>query len=644
MGPTKVAVQDVETELTRRLPGLARLWAITKGRPEIAIAVLDGPVDPLSVAQPSLSPSGVVEHGTHVYSIIAGSSDTIIPGIAPGCRVFSVPIFAPANGSAQQVCTQGELAAGIRSAVEQRANIINVSASQQADLLSLSADLSDALQTARSRDVLVVAAAGNQGCACDTIPASVPGVLAVGAHGHDGVALAASNWGPGQRAQGLLAPGSGVPGACVGGGLCRASGTSFATAMVSGVAGLLMSAGLQRGVKPSGERIRKALLASCIRPSDSEVQMASTHLSGRLDVSRALDVLTGPSAATSHREEALSTSSQPDTAESPRAVPQPEPAAFAGAGPRIEAPPSGQPPTAARGPAVPAPGLLPADCGCGCGGGEGACTCADKKPQLVYAIGRLGVSFISQTRRESIGRGMNEGNQGDLKPITDANLRDLFNEKPYFAQSVVWTLRRTEVPMYAIVPMGAYAAGTYEWLRREWADSKVEFMSLPGVLAGQIALYDGQIVDAVVPDHRGLASWNTDSYSAKLRENLKERGPNFTDADIERMMKRFFGKIQYSLRNRGRSPEERAINAAATNAFTVSDTIVQAGQEGLTLRDISVERSPFSRPGSEYLDVLLTFFDPERRAERAPLRSRFTFDVSDTVPVLVDDPETWHEY
>ena len=163
------------------------------------------------------------------------------------------PDLCSANGSAQQVCTQEELAAGIRSAVEQRANIINVSASQQADLLSLSSDLSDALQTARSRDVLVVAAAGNQGCACDTIPASVPGVLAVGAHGDDGVALAASNWGPGQRAQGLLAPGSSVPGACVGGGLCRASGTSFATAMVSGVAGLLMSAGLQRGVKPSGD-------------------------------------------------------------------------------------------------------------------------------------------------------------------------------------------------------------------------------------------------------------------------------------------------------------------------------------------------------------------------------------------------------
>ena len=516
-----MAVQDVEAELTRRLPGLARLWAITKGRPDVAIAVLDGPVDPASVAQPSLSPSGVVEHGTHVYSIIAGSSDTIIPGIAPGCRVFSIPIFAPANGSAQQVCTQEELAAGIRSAVEQRANIINVSASQQADLLSLSSDLSDALQTARSRDVLVVAAAGNQGCACDTIPASVPGVLAVGAHGDDGVALAASNWGPGQRAQGLLAPGSSVPGACVGGGLCRASGTSFATAMVSGVAGLLMSAGAPARRETQRRRIRKALLASCIRPSDTEVQMASTHLSGRLDVSRALDVLTGPSAATSHREEALSTSSQPDTAESHRAVPQPEPAASVSASPRIEV----RPPRPTQGQAVPARGLLPADCGCGCGGGEAGCTCAEKKPQLVYAIGRLGVSFISQARRDGIWREMNKGKRDDLKPITDANLQELFAERPFLAQSVVWTVSRTEVPMYAIVPMGAFASETYEWLTEEWADKNVEFISLPGVVAGQVTLYDGQVVDAVVPDLRGMVSWDTDKYVTALKDSLKAANP-----------------------------------------------------------------------------------------------------------------------
>ncbi len=64
----------------------------------------------------------------------------------------------------------------------------------------------------------------------------------------------------------------------------------------------------------------------------------------------------------------------------------------------------------------------------------------------------------------------------------------------------------------------------------------------------------------------------------------------------------------------------------------------------MTLRDVSVERSPLNRPGSEYFDVLLTFFDPNDRQGRAPLRTRFTIDVSDTVPVMIGDPVTWNEW
>ncbi len=289
-------------------------------------------------------------------------------------------------------------------------------------------------------------------------------------------------------------------------------------------------------------------------------------------------------------------------------------------------------------------GLAPADCGCGGAGGECTCGGAQKKSQLVYAIGRLGVSFVSQARRDAVWRKINGKAEGDLKPITDAALQELMKREPFQAQSVVWTLSRTEVPMYAIVPAGAFAAEAYKWLVEEWADKDVEFISLPGLIAGQVALYDGQIVDAVIPDLRGMFSWDTDKYTKALRDGLKKANPNVSDQLLGREMKRFFGKIYYSIRNRGLSPEERAINAAATNAFNISETIIEAGEEGLTLRDIGVERSPLNRPGSEYFDVLLTFFDPEKRGERAPLRARFTIDVSDTVPVPIGDPVTWHEY
>jgi cyanobactin maturation PatA/PatG family protease len=630
---------DVANELRARLPGLERLWAITKGRPEIVIAVLDGPVDAPSVAQNGgLTRSGAVEHATHVYSIISGSGDSVMPGLAPGCTAISIPIFAAAPTGAQQICTQGELAAGIRTALERHANIINISASQQADSLSLSHDLSAALQAAAEADALVVAAAGNQGCACDTIPASVAGVLAVGAHGDSGSPLLSSNWGPGQRAQGVMAPGSDVPGACVGGGLCRATGTSFATAMVSGIAGLLMSADVERGRKPSGRRIRKTLLQSCAAAAPDQVEMASTHLAGRLDVARTADLQLASSSPANMGERNVTTAtSSAAGAIGPQSSPRLDIARACAGDPKR-----------ADSNALAASGLVPADCGCGCGGTGGECSCggAPKKTQLVYAIGRLGVSFVSQARRDSIWRDINRGiKKGEQKrPITNETLQTLFSKEPFQAQPVIWTLSRTEVPMYAIVPAGAFAAETYAWLLKEWADKEVEFVSLPGVLAGQVALYDGQIVDAVIPDLRGLFAWDTDNYVVAVKAAVAKAKPNVDDKVLDRDMRRFFGKIQFSIRNRGMSAEERAINAAATNAFNISDVIVEAGEEGLTLRDVGVERSPLSRPGSEYFDVLLTFFDPERRGERAPLRAPFTIDVSDTVPVQIGDPVTWHEY
>jgi cyanobactin maturation PatA/PatG family protease len=626
----------VADEWIARLPGLDRLWSLTKGRPEVRIAVLDGPPDAASLIEPRLRTCGTVEHGTHVQSIIAGSSDAVVPGLAPDCTVFSVPIF-DAAGDGVAACTQARLADGIGTALSRGANIINISAAQQADPLSLSNDLGGALQDAFDRDVLVVAAAGNHGCACDTIPASIAGVLAVGAHDSEGTPLLSSNWGVGQRGQGIIAPGRDVPGACVGGGLCRASGTSFATAIVSGIAGLLMSADVEAGLEPSGARIKRVLLDTGVRPRPGEVEMAGPHLAGRLDVSRAVKQLLASTVRIASREGSVSTSSLTDEgAEQPRA---PGSSKRGAATPR----PRERAVTSLADDCAP-PGLTLAHEDCGCGGSGGKCTCEDKRPQIVYAIGRLGVSFISQARRDSIWRVVNGARERDLKPISDVALQELFKRQPFQAQSVIWTLSRTEVPMYAIVPGGAFAAETYAWLVREWQDAEVEYASIPGVLAGQIALYDGQIVDAIVPDLRGMFSWETKRYIQALREARKQADASLTAKKIDREIDRFFGKIYFSIRNRGLLPEERAVNAAATNAFNISPVIEQAGEEGLALRDIGVERSPLNRPGSDYYDVLLTFFNPYERESVAPLRARFTVDVSDTVPVLIGDPVLWHEY
>jgi hypothetical protein len=110
----------------------------------------------------------------------------------------------------------------------------------------------------------------------------------------------------------------------------------------------------------------------------------------------------------------------------------------------------------------------------------------------------------------------------------------------------------------------------------------VEFISLPGFIAGQVTLYDGLTVDAVVPDLRGMYSWNSRRYIDALAEEFRRQNPGAPGADgapgddaapprrdpVTERINRFLSKTYFRIRNRGLAPEERALNAAATNAFT----------------------------------------------------------------------------
>ncbi|CAN7607425.1 S8 family serine peptidase [Bosea sp. LjRoot9] len=617
----------------QRLPGLEALHALGEGDPRVRIAVLDGPARGYGVIQTEGS-DAALRHGTAIASIIGGPRDRAPAGLAPACTVDLINIYPVlAEHSSSPTCSYTDLARYIRQAIGSGANIINISASRQIEGTAFSAELSDAVAEAERSNVLIVAASGNDGCSCDTLPAALPNVLAVGAHDHAGKPLPMSNWGMSMRTQGILAPGLDVPSACLEGGVCRFDGTSFAAAIVSSIAALLMSVDVTRGIAPSGARIRHILTASADPCIPENTGQCGPFLLGRLNIARALRMLT--ETTTPNQQ-----GSNMDTIN--------ELAGSGLASMRALAPAGEQRATHHPMPG-PGDGITPA-CGCGgkcdgkCGGGAG-CTCGEKpKPQLAYAIGRLGVSFSTLARRDSIWRSVNGGMEGDLKPISNAALLDLFGKQPFQTQSVLWTLSRTEVPMYAIVPTGAFAAETYKWFVEEWADAEVEFASIPGVIAGQTTLYDGNVVDVLVPDLRGMHSWSVGAYTKAIVDERKKVEPKASEAILKQDVSRFLGKILFSIRNKGVTPQDRALNAAATNAFNFSEVLKDAGRESMTLRDISVERSPINRAGSEYYDVLLTFFDPRRRTEVAPLLARFTIDVSDTVPVLIGEPTVWYEY
>ncbi|HAJ62611.1 MAG TPA: peptidase S8, partial [Cyanobacteria bacterium UBA8543] len=226
-----------------------------------------------------------------IASIIFGQHEGQIQGIAPNCRGLIVPIFADTEADALAPCSQIDLARAILQAANQGANIINISGGQWSSSPEAEPLLANAVQYCGDRNILIVAAAGNEGCDCLHIAGALPSVLAVGAMNAEGIPLDFSNWGDRYQTQGILAPGENILGAIPGGGAIANSGTSYATPIVAGIAALLLSLQLKQGQKPDPKAVRSDILQSAITCNDRPAPDCRRILAGRLNVRGAMSLI-----------------------------------------------------------------------------------------------------------------------------------------------------------------------------------------------------------------------------------------------------------------------------------------------------------------------------------------------------------------
>ena len=199
-------------------------------------------------------------------------------------------------------------------------------------------------------------------------------------------------------------------------------------------------------------------------------------------------------------------------------------------------------------------------------------------------------------------------------------------------------------PIYAIAPAGPFAAAAYDRLRQAFQGQLregVEMVSVPGIVGGAARLQSGQIVPVIIPAVRGMFSWPTRQVIAAL---LGEPPEKKADRDLyDRRaagLGNFLNRVYYDLRNLGLTPEERALNYAATNAFQASQVMGSATQGDLELDTVGVRRSPVCRPDSDCYDIEVKFFDP-RDTRVADKVYRFTVDVSDVMPVTIGEVRAW---
>jgi len=214
-------------------------------------------------------------HGTHVSGLIAAAHDgSGIAGLAPGARIMAVKVLdAERNGATSGV------AAGIRYALAQGADVINVSVNGDTP----SRSLVEAVAASDAAGVPVVASAGNHGRDLDALPSypaafDVPTVLSVAGGTKAGLLAAFSNFG--LRTVDLVAPGEEILSTAPGGGYEYRSGTSMAAPWVTATLALLHGA---RG-DLSGAQLVAALRTSARRSAG----LAGLLRTGQLDPVAAL--------------------------------------------------------------------------------------------------------------------------------------------------------------------------------------------------------------------------------------------------------------------------------------------------------------------------------------------------------------------
>jgi membrane-anchored mycosin MYCP len=238
--------------LRRLQPGAA--WPVSRGEGVIVAVIdsgvsrthpkLDGKVLPGNdLLRPGTSAGDCDEagHGTMVAAIIAGrdTKDAPFYGVAPDAMILPVRVLLDDQKTPDPLAPK-RVADGIRWAADNGARVINMSLQTPQ-----TPEMTAALEYAQQKDVVLVAAAGNEGATTQAnkpvFPASAPGVIAVGGIDENGKHVSTSNTGDYVD---IAAPGFFIEApAPRGNGYMRydKGGTSFAAAYVSAVAALVRS-------------------------------------------------------------------------------------------------------------------------------------------------------------------------------------------------------------------------------------------------------------------------------------------------------------------------------------------------------------------------------------------------------------------
>jgi subtilisin family serine protease len=220
---------------------------------------------------------GVDFSGATVTTHVAG----IVKSIFPDVKILALKYYNPqASGQANLDATIKAL----RYAVEHNVDVINYSGGGP----EASVEELRVLKEAEKKGILVIAAAGNERSNIDDkrhayYPASygLSNIITVGAHDDGLNIIPSSNWG--KNSVDIAAPGHRIRSSIPSNGAGYMTGTSQATAFVSGVAALIKA----KHPSMKFDQIKNIILSSSLKVKNFEGKILGA---GKLDAARAIEL------------------------------------------------------------------------------------------------------------------------------------------------------------------------------------------------------------------------------------------------------------------------------------------------------------------------------------------------------------------
>lgn len=224
-----------------RQVGTEQGWSINRDASGVLVGVIDTGIDlthpdiqahlvkGYNVVKPDASPEDDVGHGTHVAGVISAlvNNRLGVAGMTWSSRILPVKVLDETGAGSTYA-----VALGIIWATDQGAKVINMSLGNYAT----SGFLHDAIKYAYDRDVVLIAASGNDNTDRPSYPAYYPEVFAVAASDSNNNRAPFSNFGPYID---VAAPGVNIASTYPKNQYVSLSGTSMASPHVAALAALI---------------------------------------------------------------------------------------------------------------------------------------------------------------------------------------------------------------------------------------------------------------------------------------------------------------------------------------------------------------------------------------------------------------------